>query len=303
MTDQDMPHPRNVDEALLMFQADLPVLKKDKDGQVGNQRTKYADLTQANEVVLTRLNALGCIWTCAPRMISLGDQLRFVLAWELKHVESDTRRTGDFPVQGDNPMKLGSGITYARRYSLLAVTGVIPEDEDDDGQAFEDGVRRAPASGRARGQRQPRPAQAPGPARRPPGNAPALPGEEPLPGNLTEEEDRRRERARQAGGVRPVADGEPIDPKQQRQMHALWGELVKLGQTQYAGDAGRDARLEMTAKLAGRDALSTSSDLTYGEGERVIERLKGRRDQLKQSAAANAQTGMDTGGDPEIEGQ
>jgi hypothetical protein len=272
-------HPTSVDAALHIFQSNLPVLKKDKDGQVGNQKTKYADLTQANEVVLTRLNALGCIWTCSPKMISLGDQLRFVLSWELKHVPSDTRRTGDFPIQGDNPMKLGSGITYARRYSLLAVTGVIPEDDDDDGQAFEDGVRRAPASGRARAQREPRPARAQGETRRPPGNAPPLPGDEP-PDDVPAAD----ERARQAGGTPPpIGEFDPgsITKGQLSRIHALWGDLVKLGQTQFAGDAGRAERITATARLVGDQDLSTTSDLSFADAEILIEKLDGRRAHLE----------------------
>jgi hypothetical protein len=57
----ETPAPKSLDEALLMLQADLPTLVKDKDGQVGHQKTKYADLVQVNAVVLKRLNALGCV--------------------------------------------------------------------------------------------------------------------------------------------------------------------------------------------------------------------------------------------------
>lgn len=279
MSEPTAPAPADIDQVLHMFQADLPVLKKDRDGQVGNQKTKYADLKQANEVVLTRLNALGCIWVCEPTMIHLGDQLRFVLCWELKHVPSDTARRGQFPILGDSPMKLGSAITYARRYSLLAVTGVIPEDEDDDGQSFEEGhaVARRAASGRA--QRAARPAQARGERVSPPvrsGRAgPPLPGEDQAPA------------ADAPPDVHPDTRAS-VDQRQMRKMHALWGELVKLGQTQYAGDAGRDERLSMTARLAGRETLDTSSDLSFAEADRVIQRLEGRRDQLKAAAAPPA---------------
>jgi hypothetical protein len=33
------------------------------------------------------------------------------------------------------PQQMGSAITYARRYALMAVTGVFPSNEDDDGKA------------------------------------------------------------------------------------------------------------------------------------------------------------------------
>lgn len=281
--DQNSSVPESVDEALWLFQRDLPTLVKDKKGQVGNQLTKYADLNQANEVVLTRLNALGCIWVCEPKMISLGEHLRFVLAWELKHVQSDTKRHGDFPVLGDAPMKQGAAITYARRYALMAVTGVIPEDEDDDGRSFqEDGqaVARRAASGRARQAARPEGERVSPPARS--GNRPPLPGEdEPPPGQLTDDENRRREkgeRPRQAGAPPPpAADGEPIDAKQNRHMQALFAELGYGGRT----DKARTTRLEVTAKLAGLPALDSSSDLSWGQAETVIGKLAARRDTLK----------------------
>lgn len=35
----------------------------------------------------------------------------------------------------DDPQGLGSAVTYARRYSLMALVGIVAEDEDDDGNA------------------------------------------------------------------------------------------------------------------------------------------------------------------------
>lgn len=271
--------PESIDEVLLAFQADMPVLVKDKSGQVGNQKTKYADLVQANEQVLTRLNALGCIWVCEPDLMVLGDAARFVLRYELKHVASGTARQGVFPILGDSSMKHGSAITYARRYALLAVTGVIPEDEDDDGQGNEDGhaVARRAASGRARGGSRP-PVEGstvePPARRRRPG--PPLPGEDAGP----------------AGAATPPPSGEHdpggVDQKQHRTMHALWNELAKLGQTQFAGDENRGNRLAAISKMVDREVQS-SADLTFAEAETVIGKQRVRVEQLKAKAAAQAE--------------
>lgn len=54
---------------------------------------------------------------------------------------------------GDTPQKIGSAITYGRRYALSAMVGVAPDDDD---AADASGV---PASFEQRGQRQPPPAQ------------------------------------------------------------------------------------------------------------------------------------------------
>ncbi|GLZ62847.1 ERF family protein [Micromonospora sp. NBRC 107095] len=161
-----------ISEVLLELQADPPVLVKDKRGQVGNQKTKYADLVQVNEQVLSRLNKLGVIYTCTP---TLDDEGKFVLAYELMHVESKTAKTGRYPLKlADNPMQMGSAITYARRYVLLAITGIAAEDEDDDGHG---------AAGHRTAQRQQRPQPAPTGqataqrAQRPAATQPPLPGE------------------------------------------------------------------------------------------------------------------------------
>jgi hypothetical protein len=129
-----MADPKSLDEALRLLQADPPVLVKDKKGQVGNQKTKYADLVQVNAVVLSRLNALGVIYKTKPTL--RAEEPKFVLAYSLRHVPSDTEETGEYPLKlSENPMQMGSAITYARRYVLLAITGIAAEDEDDDGQA------------------------------------------------------------------------------------------------------------------------------------------------------------------------
>ena len=257
--------PKSVDEALLIFQADLPVLKKDRDGQVGNQKTKYADLTQANEVVLPRLNALGCIWTCSP-IIAGSDPGRFVLHWELRHVPSGTLRSGQFPILGDSPMKHGAAITYARRYALLAVTGVIPEDEDDDGRSFEDGhaVARRAASGRARQAQRPPAGQVVDPPRR--SNRAAAP---PLPGD--------DEPPPPAEGEPPAPQSSGVRPDQHRAMHAAWRELG------FVGDENRDNRLMITRNLLHLPELNSSADLTAEQADTVIAALRDRITQRKGS--------------------
>jgi hypothetical protein len=154
----------SLDAALAEFQADPPVLVKDKKGQVGNQKTKYADLVQVNAVVLSRLNALGVIYKTKPTLRS--EDPKFVLAYSLKHVASGQSEDGEYPLKlSENSQHMGSAISYARRYVLLSLTGVAADDEDDDGQAATSHrtaqraaqparQERPPADGRATAQRQ-----------------------------------------------------------------------------------------------------------------------------------------------------
>lgn len=128
-----MTEPKTLDEALLALQADPPTLTKNKKGQSGNQITKYADLVQVNAVVLSRLNAYGVAYIAQP---TLQDDGKFVLAYTLLHVRSGTSRTGNYPLKlSENSQQMGSAISYARRYALLAVTGIAAEEEDDDGRS------------------------------------------------------------------------------------------------------------------------------------------------------------------------
>jgi hypothetical protein len=169
-----MAVPQTLDEALAVFQANPPSLVKDKKGQVGNQKTKYADLVQVNAVVLSELNKLGVIYKTKPTL--RAEEPRFVLAYELRHVASGTAETGEYPLKlSENPMQMGSAITYARRYILLALTGVAAEDEDDDGQAAAGRYAQRAAQPRQRGE-QPTAQRR---ARSGPAGGPPLPGEDP----------------------------------------------------------------------------------------------------------------------------
>jgi hypothetical protein len=185
-----MGDPKNIDEAMLQFQADMPTLTKDKRAH----NSKYADLVQVTEAILPKLNELGVTWLTSTRFTEDG---KFVLDYTLRHVASDTERPGVWPLKlSENPQQMGSQVTYARRYALTVATGVTAEDEDDDGNAAtgRQQAQRAAQQGRQRQPEGPTAQRAP----RPNTGRPALPGEDP--------------------------NGK-VDPKQMRHMHALWNEL------------------------------------------------------------------------------
>jgi hypothetical protein len=54
-----------------------------------------------------------------------------ILTTILRHVSGEAIET-EYPVLADysSPQKIGSAMTYARRYSLMALVGVAPEDDD-----------------------------------------------------------------------------------------------------------------------------------------------------------------------------
>lgn len=125
-------------EALAAFQQELPVIEKD---QKANVKTKsgpsfsyeYADLATVSQAILPLLGKHGIAWVCKTLPDDTG---AFFLHYKLVH-ESGESTNGIYPLPPLNtpPQAMGSAITYARRYSLLTITGVAPGGEDDDGAA------------------------------------------------------------------------------------------------------------------------------------------------------------------------
>lgn len=125
----------NLATALAAFQASLPRVGKDNLAVVksdkGSYKYNYADLSDVTAVVLPALAKHGLSFSAKPTLID-G---KFVLEYTLRHVSGEFD-TGHYPLTAGTPQQQGSAITYARRYALSAVTGIVP-DEDDDGAAAE----------------------------------------------------------------------------------------------------------------------------------------------------------------------
>jgi hypothetical protein len=104
-------------------------------------KSKYADLAHVVEAVVPALNANGI---CVLQSPSFDGELLSVTT-TLLH-ESGARITNIFAVRPSktDPQGLGSATTYARRYSLLAMTGAAPEDDDGNSASgpVEQGQRR-----------------------------------------------------------------------------------------------------------------------------------------------------------------
>ncbi|MGW9587465.1 ERF family protein [Microbacterium sp. NPDC055455] len=126
-------------KALAAFHADLPKVGKGSTNPAF--KSKYADLADIVSVVLPALAKNGLAWITTPRVSDDG----FVLEYELRHTSGDAV-TGSWPLpdpEKATPQQMGSAVTYAKRYTLSAVTGIAP-DEDDDGNAASAGPGAAP---------------------------------------------------------------------------------------------------------------------------------------------------------------
>lgn len=132
------PLPNNLAEAIATFQAKLPHIGKDNTAKVptktgGEYSYKYTDLTALHDIVFPLLEKVGLTWVTTPKVTEAG----FVLEYWLTHWPTAEQIGGEWPLPpvSSGSQALGSAVTYARRYALIAVLGLAPGGEDDDGKA------------------------------------------------------------------------------------------------------------------------------------------------------------------------
>jgi hypothetical protein len=90
-------------------------------------KSKYADLAHVVEGVIPALNAAGVGVLQFP---GFDGQMVSVTTTLLHESGSSVTSTLAMRPTKSDPQGVGSAITYARRYSLLAMTGAAPEDDD-----------------------------------------------------------------------------------------------------------------------------------------------------------------------------
>jgi hypothetical protein len=90
-------------------------------------RSKYADLAAVVEAVVPALNDAGVVVIQAPTFDGETVSVETTLLHESGSSLTNTLTLR--PTKAD-PQGVGSAITYARRYALLALAGAAPEDDD-----------------------------------------------------------------------------------------------------------------------------------------------------------------------------
>lgn len=189
-------------------------------------------------------------------------------------------------------------ITYARRYALYAMTGVAPDDEDDDAEEAQK------EHGRADGQ----PVNSQGALDR----KRTTDAEKDAAGNMTDEQWAEHKRLRRgADGTLPPADkakmqyerptapdpddpfagipaaGDPVKKEElpgtssRAQLDHIFGQFDKLG---YAKD-DRQGRLDLTMQIIGRE-IKSSANLSMVEATQVAKALDER---LREVAAVGGE--------------
>lgn len=126
-----------LDEALAKAQGEIEVADKDKVNPAF--RSKYADLTSVWSACRPALAKNGIALTQWP-LASSDNRLHIIT--RLAHKGEWMQARFSIPVDKANAHGVGSAITYAKRFTLSAVLGIVADD-DDDGNA----ASKSPAGG------------------------------------------------------------------------------------------------------------------------------------------------------------
>ena len=116
--------------ALVAAQKAFPNIPRTKTGQAGTRKYKYADLSDVLEAVRPVLHDNGLMVTQGVRAGCLYTK---VVHASGQYMEDDGLPLPNNP----DPQKVGSAITYMRRYSLCAALGIVADDDDDGAAAKE----------------------------------------------------------------------------------------------------------------------------------------------------------------------
>lgn len=99
-----------------------------KDATNPHFKNKYADLPAVIDAIKPALNEAGIMFMQTP---SPSDSGSLALTTRLLHESGEWMEdTATVPLPKNDPQGYGSAMTYARRYSLAAMTGLYQDDDD-----------------------------------------------------------------------------------------------------------------------------------------------------------------------------
>lgn len=123
----------NIVPSLLAFQGEVRAVKR--DGNNPHFKSKYATLENVMDAVKPALNKHGIVVIQAPASIVDG---AVCVTTSLFHESGEfITATLHVPLGKRDPQGVGSAITYGLRYSLMAMLGLPPTDDDDGENAMD----------------------------------------------------------------------------------------------------------------------------------------------------------------------
>lgn len=112
--------------------AQMQMGKAVKDTRNDHFKSKYADLSSVMDACMGALNANGiCVF-----QPTVEDEHGRAVETILAHVSGETLKCRvPLIVQKNDMQGYGSAVTYARRYGLMSMAGIAPEDDDGNAAA------------------------------------------------------------------------------------------------------------------------------------------------------------------------
>lgn len=122
----------SLESALAAFQGEMPTVNKGKTARVPTKSGpgytySYADIADVTRDVMPILSKHGLSFSVTPSATDNG----YEIIGTLMHESQNGRLTGALPLFGRTSQEIGSSITYARRYLLGCLTGVVTDDDED----------------------------------------------------------------------------------------------------------------------------------------------------------------------------
>jgi len=113
----------SIHNKLIAFQATMPTIKKTENNPFFN--SKYADLATIQQAIQKPLSEAGLGYMQMPTNEGLRTIIYSTEGEQIEYV---------YPARFEGkPQEIGSAVTYAKRYALVAMLGLIIEGDDDDG--------------------------------------------------------------------------------------------------------------------------------------------------------------------------
>lgn len=116
-------------DKLLRAQADFKPLRKTKENPYFH--SSYAGLDDVMDSISDSLKKHGLVITSS----SVPHEKGLLLTTSIHDIESKQSISSSFFIGELDPMKIGSGLTYGRRYNIVNLLNLIAEEDDDGNRA------------------------------------------------------------------------------------------------------------------------------------------------------------------------
>lgn len=129
-------------EAMAAFKANPPQIVKDRTVSYGQTKYNHASLANVTACINSALSGhgLSAAWKTEQIPATEQEKAKVQVVCKITHIMGHSEETSLSALPDDSGKKnliqqIGSTVTYLQRYTLLALTGLATQEQDDDGGA------------------------------------------------------------------------------------------------------------------------------------------------------------------------